>query len=56
MCGDDSEKCLPSCLVGKHEVSKVVKAPEVDGECMLLASGVGYHEDSNPDGVMAGSE
>ena len=37
-------------------MSKVVEAPEADGECVLLASGVGYHEDSNPDEVMAGSE
>ena len=55
-CRGDSEKCLPSHLVGKHKVSKVVEAPEADGECMLLASGVGYHKDSNPDEVMAGSE
>ena len=42
MCGDDSEKCLPSRHVGKQEVSKLFEA---DGYCMLLAGGVGYHED-----------
>ena len=54
MCGGDGEKCLPSRRVGKREVSKLVEA---DGECMLLASGVEYREDSNPVEVLiAGGE
>ena len=55
-CGGDGEKCLPSHLVGKREVSKLVEAPEADGEYMLFASGVGYREDSNPVEVMASGE
>ena len=37
-------------------MSKLVEAVEADGECMLLASGVGYREDSNAVEVIAGGE
>ena len=53
----DGEKCLPSRRGEKREPSRLDEGPEVDGACILLASGVVNREDSNPIGVFsAGGE